>query len=131
MVVYSKAALPGKPFLQFNEIVSCEINNLPTAGANKVMVVLRCTDCIAWAAIAGVELADESKVGQYVEGAVDCNQPDVGVSLAYPVVNRCWGEVVVAGGDSVNDAPALWSKLVTVATQSPGDAPLGRSHLIK
>jgi hypothetical protein len=79
VVVYSEPALSGEPFLQLAEVISCEIHHLTTVRANQVVVVLRSTDCIAVADTAGMQLADEFQLGQYLKRAVNGCQPDIGL----------------------------------------------------
>jgi len=60
VVVYSEPGLFGEALLHFAQFIAGEIDNLPAAGANQVMVVAWGTNCVAAAATPGAELTDKS-----------------------------------------------------------------------
>ena len=95
VVIYAEAVLPAEPSCKFgnvmpNGIGAYEVNNLAAAGANQVVVMLRRAYGVAGTAVTGAELADESKIFQYLQSAVDSNQPDAVMALTGLLVYCRW-----------------------------------------
>jgi len=129
VVIDSEPALPGKPFFQFRQIVSGEVNDFAAAGAYQVVMVLGYAERVAEAVGAGAKLADKVKVIKDFQGTIDGHQADAGVVLVNPAMYLGGRKVVVAIGDSVDNGTTLWSRFVAVSSQGSNDSLLGRFHL--
>ena len=112
MAVYSEPALLRDTSLQFIGIMASEINDYAAVGTNQVMVVLRGTNCVAAASTASRQLTDKSQFGQYLKGAVNGYQPNIGLVLMHLLINGSRRKVVLAGGDGSYHCPSLWRKLI-------------------
>ena len=60
VTVYSEPGLLGQALLHLPQFKPGEINHRATVGANQVVVMPWGTNCVAAAAISGVQLADKS-----------------------------------------------------------------------
>jgi len=117
VTVYSEPGFFGEAFLYFAQFIAREINDLPAAGANQVMVVAWGTNCVAVAATASMEFTDKSQLGKYLKGAVDGYKPNIGVVLTHLLIYCSRSKMVPGGGNCPYHYPSLRGELIAMLLQ--------------
>jgi len=113
MIVDIKASLLGQLVLKLAQIATGEIHHRPAVSADEVVVVLGGSpQQVAVATPLGMHLADKSQFSEDVQRAIDGDAPDTGMLLVHFFIDRCWGEVLMAESNGIDDLPPLRGELV-------------------
>ncbi len=87
--------------LQVIQAAVGESNHRATIGADQMMVVLLGPNYVATAATSGVYGTDKSKLGKYIQGAIDGNQSNARVLLMHPLVHLSRSKMLLAMGEDI------------------------------
>jgi len=129
VVIYSEARLTGNVLHHFLQSAVGNGDNPLTAGANQMMMVLRCAHSITTAAMAGMKLTKEPQPIQYIQSAVNRYQSNTRVLLLNTVIYDQRGQMGRAGGNHPYHRPPLGGELITLPPQFSDSSSFGKSHI--
>src|SRR5262245_1514267 len=119
MAAHDESEEPGDAFLELLELLAVELDDLPAALADDVVVVLllRLGGLVARLAIVEMPLVGQAALLEQLERPVDRGVPDARVHLLHRGVQLLDGEVLAGAEEHLRDVVALRRRLEAAFAQ--------------
>lgn len=101
--------------LNLSQVIASKADHRAATGADQVMLMPQWLGGVATAVVfLAMDFMDKPKRGKYLQGAVDGNQPNVGISLTHPLVHGSRGKMPPTANDDAQHGAPLGCKLITL-----------------
>jgi len=118
VAIYRKTGLARQFPFQSAQAAAGKVNHPSAAGADKMVMMLGSSSHNKAALlIASMQFADKSQPGEYFQGAVNGNQPNLWMQAMHFLIERRRAEMLMAKGNDIQYVSPLESELVTILPQ--------------